>query len=239
MSQSENLLRVRERIDLVLLTRNEGTVDYPRKVARIDTAHQRAMDRAGGGNVPHGEPDLTDDDSMIVPDPEAAEERRNQDRVKRQAEKDAWKIQTLIGRMATDAKELAEIVDRQAEVVHESKLPTDVLPGCRSCARKEDANGATLGGQWAPVDTKGTAPADGLCRACYEFKLATGGIPPILWCDIRHRQGAKAANRWLAKEYPKLLDSVQRKAKQKGITADDLALSDGLMVSQPNGTVAA
>ncbi len=214
-----------------------GTKDYPRKVARIDIAIQRAEDRAGGGNVPNGEPDLTSDGPVVV-DSEMSEEHRNQERVKRQAEKDAWALQTKIARMIADARDIAVIMTRQVEIVSESKLPTDVLPGCRSCARKEEADGHTVGGHWAPVDTKGTAPAEGLCRQCYEFKCATGGIPPVGWCHRRHTKGAKDANRWLAKEYPALKVSVDRKAKAKGLTAEDLLLRpENLIVSQPEATV--
>jgi hypothetical protein len=224
---SERLQRIRDDLDTILTKRNEGTADYPREVPRIDTAFQRALDRAGGGALPSD----GERGGSSSPDSEDAHDRRMADRVKRQAEKDAWAISTIIARMVKDADELRVITDRQAEVVHESKLPTDVLPGCRSCARKEERDGRTIGGQWAPVDEKFTT--EGLCRQCGEFKLATGGIPPIMWCDIRHRQGGKAANKWLAKEYPKLLDSVQRKQKAKTrLTADDLELrSDEVIVA--------
>lgn len=229
---SERLQRVRDDLDRVLTKRDEGTADYPRPTPRIDTANQRALDRAGGGQLPS-------ETRGGSSNPKERDERSEADRVRRQAEKDAWVLDTTIARMAKDARTVREITDRQAEIVHESKLPTDVLPGCRSCARKEERDGKTIGGQWSGVTDK--APAQGLCRECYEFKLATGGgLPPIMWSHLRHTEGGKAANRWLAKEFPKLLESVQRKEKRKPhLTAEDLALSDGVIVSQPDGTVAA
>lgn len=218
MKPSEKLLAIRGDLDVVLTKREEGTIDYPRTVARIDTAYQRALDRAGGGHLP------SDGERGGSSNPRDGDERKEAERVKRQAERDARKIDELVIRLSTAAHELREITDRQAEVVHESKLPTEVLPGCRSCARKEDADGKTVGGHWAPVDDKGSA--DGLCRQCVEFKNATGGLPPVTWCHKRHCEGGKAANRWLAKEFPKLLESVQRKAKgdKLGISVEDLAL---------------
>lgn len=228
MSQpSETLLKVRAHLDTILAKRDEGTADNPRSVTRIDTAYQRALDRAGGGQLP------ADGQRGGSSNPDDANDRREADRVKRQAEKDAWDIGILTARMVKDAAMLRQITDRQAEVIHESKLPVNVLPGCRSCARKEERDGQTAGGHWAPVSDKGTAAADGLCRQCYEFKLATGGLPPIVWCHMMHTVGTKQANKWLAREFPKLLESVQRKQKNEkvGITAEDLELRPGNLIT--------
>lgn len=209
-----------------------GTKDYPRQESRLDVAQQRALDRAGGGQLP------SDGIRGGTVNPTDVDDRKEADRVKRQAEKDAWDIGTITARMVSDARSLARITDRQAEVIHDSKRPLNALPGCRSCARKEESDGVTVGGHWAPVDTKGTAPAEGLCRQCYEFKLATGGVPPVMWCHRRHTKGAKDANRWLAQNFPHLKESVDRKAKAKGITAEALLLTDTVIVSQPGDRLA-
>ena len=197
-----------------------GTQDHPRKLARLDVAAQRAEDIAGAGQLP------TDGERGGTSLPEDVDDRKDAERVKRQAERDVAAFKELSARIETDAKELARITDRYAEVISDTKRPLTALPGCRSCARKEDVAGVTMGGQWAPVDEKGIG--EGLCRQCVEFKNATGGLPPVKWCHLRHTQGAKAANRWLATEFPRLLESVQRKAKNQrrknGITADDLTL---------------
>lgn len=221
MKPSETLVRVRVDLDKLLLIREEGTADCPRPTPRVDTAYQRALDRAGGGQLPREERGGSSH-------PKDADDRKEADRVKRQAEKDARALDRLVARMVADAVELKRITDRQAEVIHESKLPTDVLPGCRSCARKEERDGLTIGGQWAGVTDK--APASGLCRDCNDFKNATGGLPPIVWCHMMHKVGKKQANRWLARVFPSLMNSIERKAK--GITVEDLALRpEDLMAS--------
>lgn len=225
---SETLQGIRDDLDVLLRKVEVGTSDYPRSLPRVEVAFQRAQDRAGAGQLPAS--GIRGGSS----NPDDRDERKVEDRVKRQAEKDAWDLSVISARMAADARELKRITDRQAETIHESKLPLDVLPGCRSCARKEDDNGVTIGGQWAPVDDKGTASAEGLCRACYEFKLATGGIPPVKWCHKRHAESGKAANRWLATAFPKLLESVQRKQKAKGgLTAEDLLLRPEDLLASP------
>lgn len=213
-----------------------GTQDYPRKEARLDVATQRATDIAGAGSLP------ADGERGGTSLPEDVDDRKEAERVKRQAERDATAFKELTARMLADAKELARITDRYAEVISDSKRPLDTLPGCRSCSRKEEVAGVTMGGQWAPVDDKGTT--EGLCRQCVEFKNATGGLPPVKWCHLRHTQSGKAANVWLAKEYPNLKLSVDRKAKnarrKNGITADDLDLrAEDLIVSQPESRMTA
>lgn len=225
---SESLNDALDSLKTVLERRNEGTQDFPRPVCRVDTAYQRAIDRAGGGQLPvngtRGGSAISDDDK---------DERKNRQRVMRQAEVDARKIDELRIRLVSDTAALRVLVDRHAETVDGTKNPDVGLPGCRSCARKEDDNGQTIGGQWAPVDDKGAS--DGLCRQCVEFRNATGGIPPTKWCHIRHTQGGKAANKWLAQNYPRLLESVQRKAKsdKTGLTADDLELrADDVIVDR-------
>lgn len=199
---SEQLARVRRVIDTVTTKVGHGTADTPRLSARIDLAFDRASDRAGGGQLPG--PTRGGSSS-----PEATEERTEADRVKRQAEKDARAIVELVASMHDAAHKIERIVDRQAETVHPGKLPTNVLPGCRSCARKEQDGDVTIGGHWAEVYPK--APSVGLCRQCWDFKAATGGLPPIKWCHKLHTGKRNDANRWLGENFPNLLRDVQRK----------------------------
>ncbi len=209
-----------------------GTTDRPRKEPRLDVAFQRAQDRAGAGELP------TDGIRGGSSHPTEADERKESDRVKRQAEKDAWDISTIVARMVADARALTVIAARQVELISESKRDTDALPGCKSCGRKETLGDLKLGPHWAGVTEK--APDSGLCRQCNDFRIATGSIPPMMWCHLRHTKGGPHANRWLAKEFPNLKKSVDLKAKGKpSITADDLELAEGLIVSHPDDTVAA
>lgn len=203
-----------------------GTKDYPRQESRLDVAQQRALDRAGGGQLP------SDGIRGGTVNPTDADDRKEADRVKRQAEKDAWDIGTITARMVSDARSLARITDRQAEVIHDSKRPLNALPGCRSCARKEDDGGVTIGGHWAAVYEKSLS--SGLCRDCWDFRSATGGVPPIKWCHKMHVEGKKSANRWLATEFPKLMESVQRTVRAaSGITAEDLELrAESIIVAE-------
>lgn len=206
MSQPDETLRsVRNDLDILLKPIEVGTKDYPKSLPRVAVAHQRALDRAGAGALPS--PGLRGGSSH----PTVEDERKEAERVKRQAEKDAFDIGIIAGRMARDARELRRITDRQAEVIHESKVPTDVLPGCRSCARKEDDNGVTIGGHFAELYMKSIG--SGLCRDCWEFESAMDAIPPIRWCHLLHTQKKRAANRWLADNHPKLVATAQKRAK--------------------------
>jgi hypothetical protein len=230
---STTLKDAHESLKLVLEVRNEGTADYPKQVARVDTAYQRALDRAGGGELPNydhrGGSSVSDDDDA---------ERKNRQRVMRQAVIDVRKIDELVIRIASATHQLRKLVDRHAETVGPHKQDEDTgLPGCRSCQRKEQDGDSTIGGHFAGVTDK--APESGLCRQCNDFKNATGGLPPVMWCHLRHTKGGSHANRWLAKEFPALKESVDRKEKHKTkLTAEDLALrTEDLVVSQPGGTV--
>lgn len=206
MKPSERLVPTRKLLEKVCAFTPVGTQDVPRFVTRVDLASQRAEDRAGGGSLPR-------ETRGGSSHPSVEDERREAERVKRQAARDVERLDELAKRIARDAQEIAQITDRQAEIVHESKLPVDVLPGCRSCGRREEHNGHTIGPHWAGITDK--APASGLCRQCNNFKIATGGLPPFMWCHLRHTKGGEHANRWLGKEFPHLLESVQRKAKAK------------------------
>lgn len=202
---SEKLLQIRADLDVVLTKRNEGTADFVREVPRIDTAMQRALDRSGAGSLP------TDGERGGSSSPKDVDERRMAERVARQAAKDAHDIGVLVARMKADAATLRHITDRQAEVVDGTKNTDAGLPGCRSCARKEDDNGVTIGGQWAEVYEK--SKASGLCRDCWEFESAMDAIPPVKWCHLLHTQKKRAANRWLALNHPELVAVAQKRAK--------------------------
>lgn len=202
MKQSEQLAQVRRVIETVNTKVGHGTAANPKLSARIDLAYDRAVDCAGGGTLPGPTTGGTSS-------PQADEERNEAQRVKREAERDARTIEELVSMMRTAALKIERIVDRQTGTIHPSKLPTNALPGCRACARKELDGDVTIGGHFEHVY------ADGLCRPCWDFKSATGGLPPTKWCHLRHTQGKKAPNLWLAKAFPKLLESVQRK-KPKG-----------------------
>lgn len=201
MNPSEPLLRVRKTLDTVLAKVDIGTQADYRSPARVDLAHRRALDRAGGGQLPGP----TRGGSSSPPE---KDERIEAERVKRQAERDARRLEELSRQVDIAMREIATITDRQAEVIHESKLPVNVLPGCRSCARREDDNGITIGGHHAAIYEKSIG--SGLCRDCWEFRSATDALPPIRWCHLLHAEGKRAANRWLAQNYPNLVASVRR-----------------------------
>lgn len=197
-----------------------GTVDSRRRIHRVDLALKRAEERMGEELPTHG----TRGGSSS---PGTVEENAERRRVVRQAAVDASDLPRLCRNVEQLSQRLDRLVNRQVEIVHEGKLPAEgVLPGCRSCARKETDNGLTVGGHFAPIyDKVPSAAAEGLCRECWEFKRATDGIPPVMWCHKHHTGKRTDANRWLAASFPKLLESIQRKAKEKpGITADDLEL---------------
>ncbi len=168
-------------LERVVAKTTTGTNAEPRITSRVDLARDRAEERAGG----HLPRDGTQGGSSS---PQEADERKERELVCRQAEIDYFDIATLVRQLAADANELERIVNRQAETVHESKLPMDVLPGCDSCARY---------GHFEKVDEH--RPGFHLCRWCREFQMSYGQLPPKEAVELRHRESANAAGRWIAR----------------------------------------
>ncbi len=182
MKPSAELRKAIDVLGRVVAKTTAGTTDNPRPTTRVDLALDRAEDRAGGHLPREG----TNGGSSS---PREADERKERELVCRQAEIDHIQIGVLVHAINRAADVLERIVNRQAETVHESKLPMDVLPGCDSCARY---------GHFEKVDER--RPGIHLCRWCREFQLSYGQLPPKEAVELRHRESANAAGRWIARQ---------------------------------------
>ncbi len=191
MRPSAELRKIVGVLERVVAKTTTGTAAQTHITTRVDLARDRAEDRAGGHLPREG----TNGGSSS---PQEADERKERELVCRQAELDYFDIAILVHQLAADANELERIVNRQAEVVHESKLPMDVLPGCDSCARY---------GHFEKVDEH--RPGFHLCRWCREFQLSYGQLPPKEAVELRHRESANAAGRWIARN-PALRDAAAK-----------------------------
>jgi hypothetical protein len=190
----------------VVARTSTGTQADPGHTTRIDLALSRAEDRAGG-RLPR------DGDRGGSSTPSEADERKERDAVCRQAELDYHELGRLVGVVKSAAHTLERIVNRQAEVVHESKLPADgPLPGCVSCARF---------GHFEKVDER--RPSFRLCKWCRDVQVHYGQLPPREAIDLRHSSGPTAGGQWLARDpvFRALAVVVEQRRLEEKLTEPD------------------
>ena len=191
MTLEENRLsRAHTAMKLLLGKRTNGTTDNPRRVAIIDLAVEHAEAWAGIAVPTDGERG----GSSNPRDRDEAEEIR---RVHTLAVKAADRLPEICKAVDELMREAYDTVQRLTSTVDPKKLPKkEAVPGCLSCKRVEERNDIKIGGHFAPVYEK--SKNSGLCRWCWDVKQATGQWPPVKAIDLYHRQGARAASKWLA-----------------------------------------
>lgn len=187
-----------------------GTADSPKRIRRIDLAVQRCHEW-------RAERLISGDSSRGGSSSPAESDDRKEDRaLNDQISRDLIKLQRALDSIA-ELPAIRQAVARYTEIIDLQKLPkkapTDVVPGCVSCARSEQKGRVRIGGHFAPampahderVEGKkihGNAEANRrrICRWCWDVLGATGQLPPIEACHIMHTESARAAGNWMARQ---------------------------------------
>lgn len=188
------LQRAEARIARLFTPITIGTSDAPHTLKAVDLAYARVEAWA---RVHVQDTTLGERGGTFTPN--EVDENDETRRIAAQALKDVQRIPELCSRINHDTAELEQIVQRVTVSIDPKKMPAHVIPGCRSCARREDDGEIEIGGHWAALYDK--AKSVGLCRWCYDASAGgKGTLPPVRACHLYHVEGPTAAGRWLARQ---------------------------------------
>ena len=167
-----------------------GTADRPRKMARIAVTLERIQ---AYQFLPSPPKDETRGGSSS---PVEVNERQEDRKVGRAAER--------------DAQQIADLLAKVNDICARYTVPVDYdgvggEPGCVSCARKGERDNRKIGGHFRPVAKKYQKRR--LCRWCGEHST-TGRIVDLDLMDLSHREGENKASREYAKRYMPLVEKV-------------------------------